>query len=621
MSPDELTSTEFDFVIVGGGTAGLTVAARLSENPEWSVAVIEAGKDNTKDPLVYTPLLAMKMFDNPAFDWNFQTVPQKAADGTAIGWPRGKGLGGSSMINLQMVGNPSKQDLDNWVELGNPSWGWDDMQKYFRKFETFYPPSEKLAKELQVEYLDPKLRGDSGPIQVGHVDMEIDWLKRDLPTMAQKLGLPAPNDPRKGSALGGFNQLTAIDPKTKERSYAATGYWLPNKDRPNFSVVTEALAEKVLLEKNIDGEVRATGVSFTSGGKPYTIKVKKEVIVCGGTVQSPQILEASGIGKRELLHKHEIECLVDNPNVGENLQDHCNVFVSWETKPGVVTGDVVKDPAIAQQLMTAYLTARQGPLSGTVSATVYAPWHFAFQPSGSENAEQCIQTLSRTITPGSAVPPQKHLRIMERQLGDPTEAALQVIYIDSAVDIRDRNHCSRLYINELPFSGFSMLVCNTHPFSRGSVHIRSALTHDAPTVDPGYFTNDMDTEVLAHSVLRMIQAVETNNPIAANLADVGAPGSEKVWNRVFPTKPKTVEEAREYVKKAYSTVYHPIGTCQMAPESEGGVVDTSLRVYGTKGLRVVDASIMPLHVQGNIMSSVYAIAEKAADLIKETWGT
>lgn len=334
MSPEELATKSFDYVIIGGGTAGLTLAARLSEDENVTVAVLEAGGDRLNDPMVNTPGLSIQLMDKPEYDWSFQTVPQKQTRNRIHGWTRGKCLGGSSAVNFMMFSHCSKQDLDNWIELGNKGWGWDDMVPYFRKFETYNPPSEATGKKFNHRYIDPLLRGTEGPLQISFSESDLNWVQEAWPETCKNLGYPEPKDPRVGSAVGGFNQLTTVDPKAVTRSYSASAFYAPNKNRKNLSVLTDALVSKINFNKNgSTGEVSAAGVNFIVGERNYSVKTNKEVIICAGVIQSPQILELSGVGSKELLQKYNIDVVIDNPAVGENLQDHTATPFSWVREP------------------------------------------------------------------------------------------------------------------------------------------------------------------------------------------------------------------------------------------------------------------------------------------------
>ena len=232
------------------------------------------------------------------------------------------------MMNTMMYSNCSKRDLDSWERLGNEGWNWEAMQPYYRKLETYKAPTEELAKAMESGYIDPKLRGTDGPIQTTFVESLSGWMEKSWLDACRTAGYPAPKEPRNGVSLGAYNQLMTIDPKDWTRSYSYTGYLAPHLDRPNLQVLTNAKAGKVLLRK--DGEETvATGVKFFVEGKEYQATAAREVICSAGSVQTPQILELSGIGDRALLQKYGIDTIIDNAFVGTNLQDHPLVGLTY----------------------------------------------------------------------------------------------------------------------------------------------------------------------------------------------------------------------------------------------------------------------------------------------------
>ena len=235
---------------------------------------------------------------------------------------RGRVLGGSSAVNYNMYSMASRQDLDNWKELGNEGWSFDELAPYYRKSEKYNASSKVLSEKINDKYVDPLLRGTDGPIQISFCDADFTWTQEMWPKTTINAGYPDPKDPRTGSAIGGFNQLTTVDPVTMRRSYSAREYYEPNKDRNNLSVLTNALVAKIDLEKTDSGVAKATGVSFIVDGTTYQVKANREVIVSGGVVNSPQILELSGIGSSSVLSKAGVDTIVELPGVGENLNDH-----------------------------------------------------------------------------------------------------------------------------------------------------------------------------------------------------------------------------------------------------------------------------------------------------------
>ncbi|KAF2110132.1 hypothetical protein BDV96DRAFT_501686 [Lophiotrema nucula] len=613
MSAQEFTQKAYDYVIIGGGTAGLVLAARLSEDPNVTVGVLEAGANRLGDPLIDAPNLFLQLWDKPEYDWSYKTIPQKGTLDRVHGWARGKVLGGSSAINYNMFSMASRQDLDNWAELGNRGWGFNDLAPYYRKFETYNPPSKILSSKINDKYVDPLLRGTNGPIQISFCEADFQWQQEAWPETCMNAGYPMPKDPRSGSALGGFNQLTTVDPKTLTRSYAARNYYEPNKDRPNLSVLTEALVAKIVLEKGSTGEAKATGVQFIKDGATHTVSANKEVIVSGGVVNSPQILELSGIGGADVLQKAGVEVVVDNANVGENLNDHSATGVVVGVKDEYPTAEVLlRNPEIAQQAMEGYLTHKAGPFTNAPTTTGFASLKMVDPELDAESHINALVSEYQKAHPDAD--PAGRAPLLAKQLLDPNEAAGQIVLLGVGADIEKSHTASELFIHQAPGNWITIGVCSTRSFSRGSIHIESSDPTKYPVIDPAYFSHPLDLDLASRSIMHVLTLTKYE-PLASKLRkdENGDLVMAPFWTKGVP---KTLEEAKELASANTVTEYHPVGTCTMLPKEKGGVVDSECKVYGTSNVRVVDASIFPTHVQGNIVSLVYAVAEKAADVIK-----
>ncbi|KAK3291866.1 uncharacterized protein B0H64DRAFT_242093 [Chaetomium fimeti] len=597
-------SQPFDYIVVGGGTAGLVVANRLTEDSDVRVLVVEAGADRTADPLVLTPGLVAALYGKEEYDWNFSSTPQPTLNNRLINQSRGKMLGGSSGLNFLMLLYPSKANIDSWAALGNPSWNYDALVPYFRKFATVHTPPQSARDLLGLTYLNEGLAKGDGPIHVsfseGYGVTNKAWLK----TFAD-LGLEIAADPRDGGALGAFQNQASIDPATNTRSYAATGYYTPEvAKRPNLVVLTETVVNKIIFDTTSGEDAVATGVEIiTKDGQKKQVSASTEVILAAGALQSPQILELSGIGGRDLLGKHGIPVVVDNANVGEHVQDHPIVCQSFEVADGVPSGDVLRDPNVLQALVGMYQTGGAGPLGQSIISVAYSP---LVDGSGVVPAEAKAGFLDEHA-PSFTTPEGKVIR---KLVESPTQATFQYLLFPSQVDIPDRPTSMAHYITPvLPENYITIMTIVNQPFSRGSVHITSADVKAAPEWDPKYNSNPLDMELLARGVQFVERIVDPATPFGQVLKDGG--------KRQPALKADDLETAREIVRRRQISVFHVAGSCAMRPRDQGGVVDERLRVYGTKGLRVVDASVLPLEPVGNIQSVVYAVAERAADFIKE----
>ncbi|KAF6816880.1 Glucose oxidase 1 [Colletotrichum plurivorum] len=585
----------FDYIIVGGGTAGLTVAARLTEDPTVAVLVLEAGADRSEDLNVLAPGLFPAMYGNPDYDWDYKTVPQASANNKVVAHIRGKQLGGSSAMNFMFWTHPSRRDVDNWGELGNEGWSWDALAPYFRQSESFVAPSQQQTEDLRLDYVDPSVHGTDGPI-ANRFPALYSPLLQAWPRTLEKLGLAVDGDPRDGKALGGYVNLLNIDGAT--RSYAANAYLGPVRQRSSLKVVTEAFVSKILLKKD-GNSVSATGVAWTTNGTAYESLASKEVILAAGSIASPQLLEVSGIGNKKLLQEHGIETVVHNPNVGENLQDHVYVPLGLATKPGVPTNEDYTNATYFQEQLDLYLQNKTGRLSSAGASSALL------------SLKQIASTLDLSIPAskgGSSVPSlADQYRLILNDLKH--DAVAQELTIEGGISPQFSSDTTKLFSAGAAGNFLSILGVLEHPLSRGSVHIRSADPSVYPEIDPRYLSNPLDVELLKVIALHL-QTVARTAPLSELLQGGGSvfqPGYREL----------KVEDVEGWVRESVQSEYHPCGTCAMLPRGKGGVVDERFRVFGVKGLRVVDASVFPLIPRANVQSLVYAVAERAADFIKQ----
>ncbi|KAG6900568.1 hypothetical protein C0993_008722 [Termitomyces sp. T159_Od127] len=344
----DVLGKSYDFVIVGGGTAGLVLAARLSENPSFTVAVLEAGDNTTNDPMTLVPAPYSRQLGNPKYDWGFVTAKQKHLNGREIPWSRGKGLGGSSCINFLGWTLPPAVDVDVFERLGNHGWNWNEFHRYSRKIERFHPPSKEVSDLFPHSYGHD--RGSSGPLQTT-VPPHAHTIDAMLRETFLNMGITALRDPYQGEVNGIWIPSSTIDPKTWTRSTSMTAYLVPVQDRPNLTVLTKALVCRILFaQKRNIGDLVATGVEFIHQNTKYIISADREVILSAGTIKNPQILELSGIGNSNILSGIGVETKIELPGVGENLQDHIFVPVSYELDPSAKheTFDSLRKPEVAQ---------------------------------------------------------------------------------------------------------------------------------------------------------------------------------------------------------------------------------------------------------------------------------
>ncbi|KAF7907957.1 hypothetical protein BELL_0439g00060 [Botrytis elliptica] len=587
------TVQSYDYIIIGGGTAGLTIASRLSEDPQTSVLVLEAGADHSNDINVLAPGLYTGMYSNPEYDWNYKTVPQIHANNQVIAHPRGKQLGGSSAINFLYWTHTSQQDINSWGELGNANWSWEALDPFFKRSERFVSPSGVVEQDLQTGNIVTTLHGDNGPILNTFPDI-YGPIDEAWPRTFQALGLEVKSDPRDGLALGGYTNLLNLDQDGRKRSYAATAYYFPASKRPNLKVITGAVVEKIILEKCHD-VVTANGVQYSNGTIAHA---KKEVILSAGSIGSPQVLELSGIGNPNILKKKGVEVLVNNINVGENLQDHVYVPIGFKVNTGIITLDNFTDPAFFDSAYAEYVANATGPLAttGASSGLLSCP------QIGCGNLRPPAN-FSNVLTPGL----KEQYELQAKYFS--SEAVTQELTVSGGMSPLKSNDSSQLFLASSPGNFLSLLGVLEHPFSRGSTHIASSSPSVYPILDPNYLSHPFDLTLLT-AVVYHLQSLASVSPLSTYLQGNGTiyqPG-------YYPLNDTNIES---FIKANLQSEYHPIGTCSMLPLDKGGVVDERFRVHGVQGLRVIDASVFPLLVRGNLQSLVYAVAERGAEFIIE----
>ncbi|KIA75446.1 hypothetical protein HK57_00090 [Aspergillus ustus] len=599
-------STEADIVVIGAGTAGLVVASRLAQDTNLSIVVLEAGQDQTEDPRVLTPGLWPSLLHSSS-DWDFTSVPQDALNGNTVGFPQGRLLGGTSAMNGQALIANSKSNIDAWGKLGNPGWDWETLLPFYKKSFSLTLPSEEKQKELGLDYVEPEYTG-IGPLKASFPDALDDPVAHAWVETFRGLGKFMSGDPFSGMTTGGYTNAATVDPVSKTRSYAGNAYYQPVKERPNLRVITGALVERILFSDSTtgEGEPTATGVQYVKEETSFTITARREVILAAGVFNTPKILELSGIGSRALLEKHNIKTIIDNPHVGENLQDHIFVPVYFEVQDSIETKDKFMrgDTAAIAASMEQYATRKFGTFTvgGNYSGALLPLADFEDAETGAADRAAVLASIP-PASPSSLSPFETDLADYIRTLiSTPTEATGAYFTFLAQSDLRAAQSGNYLTI----------AVGLVSPLSRGSSHITSSDASDAPRIDPRYLTHAIDLEMLARHT-RYIETIREAEPLASMLKPAGrrSPGAPGDLRSV------SLDEVKGYVKEKAKSTFHPVGTCAMAPKSKGGVVDARLRVWGVQGLRVVDASVMPIIPRANIQSTVYAVAERAVDFIRE----
>ena len=524
----------FDYLIVGGGSSGSVLANRLSENPQNSVCLIEAGPRDWS-PWIHLPIGYAKTMWDPKVNWKFQTEPDPGMNNRQIYWPRGKTLGGSSSINGLIFIRGQKEDYDGWRDLGNPGWGWDDVLPYFKKAEG----NDRLGEPLHSQ---------SGPLKASSIPKKHP-LVESFKKAANALGVPTTDDFNNLTQEGvGYYQLTT---QKGFRCSTAVAYLKPARKRSNLHIWTNSQVCKVIFENK-----KAVGIELVQDGIKKIVRANKEVILSAGAIQSPQILQLSGVGPAKLLKEFNIPLVNDLPGVGENLQDHLQYRLIYELNQPISTNDQLSSWFGQLKMGLDWLFFRGGPLS-----------------IGINQGGLFTKVMGNSKTPDI----QFHMATLSAEMAG------------------GKVH---------PFSGFTMSVCQLRPESRGHVRIQSTNPLVPPKMFANYLAteNDRDTSIAAVKYARKLAQTE--------------PLRSLIVREVKPNNPKTDEEILEFCRNNGATIFHPTGTCQMGPDNNPmAVLDSSLRVRGVENLRVVDCSAMPTLPSGNTNWPAVMLAERAADLI------
>ncbi|KAJ6498864.1 aryl-alcohol-oxidase from pleurotus Eryingii [Mycena sanguinolenta] len=555
---------KFDFIVVGGGTAGSVVANRLSENPENSVLVLEAGISNAGILDIIVPFFSPRAVPNTAVDWNYSTTAQVGLNDRSIAYPRGFVLGGSSSVNDMVYTRGSKEDYDRWANVtGDDGWSWDQLIPYIKKNERFTPPSNATGK------FNPAVHGFNGINTVSLQGFPTVIDSRVIQTTTELAEFPFNLDMNSGYPLGiGWEQQTV---KNGSRSSSATSYLAPQfVSRPNLHVLLHARVTRV-LQTSSNNTFRTVEFVQDLGGEKYTFTAGKEVILSAGSIGTPNILLHSGIGKSSTLTSLGVKPIHNLPSVGQNLTDHSLLSVSFLVNSSGTWEDAERNATLAAEQLAQWNTTRTGPLVD--SPTSQLGWLRI--PDNSSIFEQFPDPAAGPNTP--------HYELI---------------------------FASGFFGVPPPTGNFiSIIVAVVSPTSRGSVTLQSNDSLSDPLIDPNLLGTEVDLFIIREalkSALRFTTAPAWQNfvisPFGVNSTD-------------------TDEELDGFIRENTATVFHPTGSAKMSPKgATWGVVDPDLSVKGLNGLRVVDLSVAPFIPGAHTQAAAYIIGERASDLIKAAWG-
>ncbi|KAJ5463197.1 hypothetical protein N7475_008141 [Penicillium sp. IBT 31633x] len=593
LSPRTEIDDSYDFVIVGGGQAGLVLGARLSEDSNQSVLVLESGGNGDEyRNRIDTP--AYSYFDSlwtTPLNWAFNTVAQSNANNREIYWPRGKVLGGSSAINGLYMTRPGRDEINAWKDMlgdmdGADNWSWDSFYAAMKKSETFAPPTDEVVDEAGITW-NASNHGTEGPIHTTYPDYTFPEVGQ-WSTALQSMGIDISADMYGGENWGAEVSTSCINPSNWTRSYSRTGYLDPLPDRNNYDVLANAHVTRLIFEDSkSSGNKEASAVEYTTddGATKLKVKVNKEVVLAGGTIGSPAVLLHSGIGPKDVLSDAGVELVSELPGVGQHLQDHLSATVKWSTNVETA-GSIFYDGG----------TDRNNPkfLTYIDSAVAYVNATAIYGDKVSEYESRFLAKI------------EDHAP--KTTYDDGVVAGYKAIYNTTVSKIFDSpiGQLELLFMNSDGNGDIGVTAALQHPLSHGRIYINSSNPMDYPVIDPNYLANPADSEILLAGIKLARQVGETI-PMSKSLTKETSPGS----------KVQSDEDWTQWLREEASTEFHPSSSCAMLPKEQGGVVDANLRVYGLANVRVADASVIPIALSTHLMASTYGVAEQASDIIRK----
>ncbi|KAJ5611192.1 CAZyme family AA3 [Penicillium lagena] len=592
----------YDFIVVGGGLAGLVLGSRLSEDTNHTVLVLESGGngDDYRERIVkiHRHMRILTPLWTTPLNWAFWTVPQQNAANREIYWPRGKVLGGENEINAWqgMLG-----DMD-----GAENWSWDAFYAAMKKSETFAPPIDAVIQEADITW-NASNHGTTGPICASYPGLTFPQVGQ-WSMSCENIGIDISGNMYDGQNWGAEVSTSTINPQNWTRSYSRTGYLDPLPDRGNYDVLANAHVTRILFDSSSPSDnLLANAVEYTpdDGTTTLTVKVNKEVIIAGGSIGSPAILLHSGVGPKDVLSSAGVDLVSELPGVGQHLQDHFSATVTWNVDVETAGSTFYDDGS--QRNNPLFLSYVDSAVAYVNTTTMY----------GSQ-----IQELQTNI-----------LAQMDEYTPNTTYdagviAGYKAIYNTTASKIFNSptGQIELLFMNSDGSGDIGITAALQHPYSHGRIYINSSNPMDYPVIDPNYLDNPAgmlhichqdkvtdadklaDYEILRDG-LKLARQLGETEPLSSSFTSERSPGSSV----------QTDEEWEDWLRGAGGTEYHPSSSCAMLPREQGGVVDANLRVYGLANVRVADASVPPIALSTHLMASTYGLAEQASTIIRDFW--